>query len=98
MRELLDKVLIDVDDPVCGHPAMSAIRLSEDVFLSCLSHSYVVELPPLLVEVIPNESIVVAGVGVSIMDANCMQMVGIVVHASIGLLDLLVQPLQLALH
>jgi hypothetical protein len=47
---------------------------------------------------ISDEGVVVAGVGVSIMDADRMQMVRVLVHPGIGLLNEDDSLLQLPLH
>ena len=95
---LIGDLIVDVDDPVACHPLMTTIGFFEDNFLCNFTYSYVVKASPFVVVSVLNESVVVSAVGVSIMNADRMQVVRMLVHASIGLLDFIVYRNKLDLH
>ena len=79
---------------------MATLCLLEHVLLRVFSHSDVVELPPLLLEAVEYESVVMAAVGVSVMDTNGVKVVWhlLQLRGTIGHIDLLLQLVDLVLH
>jgi hypothetical protein len=95
---LIDKLLVDVDCPVGGHPRVPAVWLLEDVFLSGFGHSDIVIFSPLVLIPILYERVVMTRLSVSIMNAHCMQMIWVLIHASVSFLNLLLKSVELSLH
>ena len=69
---------------------MASIRFSVHIFFSSISDSHIIKLTPLLLISVIDECIVVATLGASIVHADCMQVVLILIHVQITLLNLLV--------
>lgn len=69
-----------VDEPVSRLPRAAALGRAKHVFLRYISHPNIIELTPLLLEPIIYEGVVVSTSGIAIVDANGMQMIGLLLH------------------
>jgi len=86
----ISHLLVDIDDPVGSHPRMATVRMLEDFLFRHFCHSIVIELPPFVIETIFDEGEVVATHSISIMNANGLKVVWVLVHPCIGLFDFLI--------
>ena len=86
--DIFGEFIVDIDDPVGGHPGVTTIGLLEDVLLGRLGHSVVVELSPLVVKPVLNEYIIMPGLCVTIVHTYRVQMIRMLVQSRIGFLNL----------
>lgn len=77
---------------------MASVWLSEHILLRDFCHSDIVELPPFFVKYISDEHIVVARQSATVVDADSVQVVRVLVHARIGFFYFLVDLCELRLH
>jgi hypothetical protein len=80
-------LLVDIDDPVGSHPRMATIRMLEDFLFRHFSHSIVIELPPFVIVTVFDEGEVVPTHSISIMNANGLKVIWVLIHSCIGLLN-----------
>ena len=97
---LLGKVVLKVDNPISSIPRVSTLGALEDFLFGDFSNSNIVVLEPLLKISIIAEAYVVTRVSTSLMDANAMEMIGILLQLwnTKGSGDLLLVLLNLLFH
>lgn len=94
----LSLLLVYIYQPISCHLAIATICFSKYFFLSYLSHSDIIKLSPYFIESVIDESIIMTTMGISIMNAYGMKMIGSSIHALVCLLDQVIELLHLRFH
>ena len=82
---LMSYLIIYVYHIVCSLVIIASVCFFENFLLRDISDSDIIESSPLLIMPVEDKSIIVSTVSVSIMNAYCMKMIGVITQMGVSL-------------